>query len=273
MTLPGAGAPDPRVLATVSAMQEAFARALRSRLVNRVGADVPVRAGPVEAHTLGRALEDGATEGHPVYARAVAGSDSVLLAIEGPLVARVVGLLLGGQSEGDRGAPRTPTNTDLRVCRRVFDDAVGALHSVWPGADRKFELETVSAVARSAVTWPLPTAVFTTTVQLGDESLPGCLRLVIPAAAARSWSGSAPEPTAARIAGSWDRVMPVSVDAVIELGRIKLPLSSVRALRIGDLLPLGSPRDARVMVVGQPVLQGEPGERSGMRCLRIRSRI
>lgn len=272
MTLPGAGAPDPRILATVSAMHEAFARALRSRLVNRVGADVPVRAGPVEAHTLGRAIEDGTSEGHPVYARAVAGGDSVLLAIEGPLVARVVGLLLGGASEGDRGQPRTPTNTDLRICRRVFDDAVGALHSVWPGPDRRFELETVSAVARSAVTWPLPTAVFTATVHLGDEGLPGVLRLVIPAAAARSWSGQAPEPSAPRGPGSWDRVMPVSVEAVVEFARVKVPLSQVRSLQIGDVLPLGPAREARVFVKGQQVLYGDPGDRAGVRCLKIRGR-
>ena len=65
------------------------------------------------------------------------------------------------------------------------------------------------------------------------------------------------------------RTMGLPLELVAELGRLELPLRRLRQLAPGDIVPLGSLDDVRVLVNGRPMLAGEAGERDGRRAFRV----
>jgi flagellar motor switch protein FliM len=70
-----------------------------------------------------------------------------------------------------------------------------------------------------------------------------------------------------------DRVMPLPITLTAELGRVRMSLASLRALKPGDELDLGPVRDAVLRTGDRPTFTGEAGIQAGYRSIRIKGRI
>ena len=70
-----------------------------------------------------------------------------------------------------------------------------------------------------------------------------------------------------------ERIFPLSVDVVAELGRTKCSLSRLHALTPGDTLAFGPQKPVILKVNGRPVIACEAGTRGGSRSVKMLHRI
>jgi flagellar motor switch protein FliM len=202
--------------------------------------------------------------------------------LEGPLIQRLVGMLLGEdpKTTNDDYAMRPLTELDLRFLRRICDDIVQNLVRACTMHPRPEPIiELVVPNPRSAPSLPKTTTVVDVTIDFGPPHEPfGLASIVLPAQAEGVlWPAKSerrPTPGALlRPDEGIDRVMPVSVEIVAELTRKKLPLSDVRKLHVGQILELGPLRDVELRLSGQTAFTAEAGERDGVRSVRIRKKV
>ncbi len=107
-------------------------------------------------------------------------------------------------------------------------------------------------------------------VQIGDEDTAGTIVLLVPAGAiatqgAAEASPSLPDPAMA------EAVADVELEMVAELGRVRLNLTKIARLRVGDVvrLPLSIDTPARLHVGGRNLFSGSPTTRGAQIAVSI----
>jgi flagellar motor switch/type III secretory pathway protein FliN len=272
---------------------------MRTALVNRLGTDVPVRFGDLSWMAWADLQDEFLDEASAVFLRfrlEPSGHDGVL-ALEGALLHRVMGLMLGESPNGEGGGAwqkRAPTRMDLSVARRLGLDILGALAEALPGAprggwqlhDRTAPRETpvdpsrprlvlleVSGASRVDLEVARTALMMDATLDFGPAEDPyGLMTLALPAAfAADLW----PETVVEKPAGQdgLARVLPLPVTAIVELARVRLSLGELQGLRVGDRISLGAARAVTVTVAGRPAASAEAGDVDGIRCVRVLDRL
>ncbi len=279
---------DARVTSPV--LEEVFAgaaRRLRARLATRVGSDTPVRVTDVRVTMLQELLEgaeyaDGAlwvtftTEGH---------DEPCVVAMEGRLVARLIGRMLGdAATDLEDYTPRTVTEVELAIGSRICREFLDAVEQCWtmsvpprfryvqaaPSrrvcADLDGELSMSVTVVDVAYAGSVLGSIFVALpMQLVRRLIPRAAA-VIPGASGRGDAAQSNRPA------QFDRVMPVEVDVVVELARLNVPLRQLQALRPGDEVAIGTVAEAVARVGDQPIFSGEPGSSGPIRSIRVTSR-
>lgn len=265
-------------------VQELFrnvARALRLKLVNRINDEVDVRFAGVEVVHLGRVLDRFSTQDGAVFATLTVGPQRVpcLVSLQGPLLSELVAQLLGSHEDDSRGlAPWRPvTRVDLRLAERILSDLIECIQvSLAPESEPEIVLESITSNTRVRLSLPRGTSMIESTLDFGPPDSPfGLASCWIPGhLTSYLWphrSGRMQQASATPEEGL-ARVMPVPVEAVVELARITLPIGKVKSLEVGDLLPLGAVRNVTMRVGNKQLFVGEPGEQAGNRSMRIDKR-
>lgn len=273
---------DRGVLGLVQELYRTVARLVRNRLVNRVNGEMQIRYGTVEIASLGRVMDRIQSQDGGAFAtfRLQPANVPGVIVIQGQLLYRLVGVMLGESSEGEPSLyhwrPLTPV--DLRIAQRVCDDILGGLIEASPmPVPPDVVLESVTANPRVRTGLPRGTTVIEASLDFGPPDNPyGLVSIILPGQATGIlWPSRTHRPQGSREASQEgiSRVMPLPVTAVAELARVRLPLAKVRQLRVGTMLELGNLRDVEVRVGGKPALVAEPGERDGVRSIRVKRKL
>lgn len=276
--------PDRESAGTLPALEDLFreaARDVRTRIVNRAGADVPVRLGLAQVTTIAGVIDDtdardggvfGLFRFHPM------GLPGIFV-VQGRLLARIVGVLLG---EDPAKAPppyriRPVTRVELRFAERIVEDVLGSLQAAWP-IDPKptLELEAIGTGPRLTSSLTPTTPVIAGSLDFGNPESPfGLLTVAIPAQAARDLQvpkmAVIPRAVKAR-RYSADRILPLPMEAVAELGTTRMKLRELRELKVGQEIQLGASRQVEVKVGGKVLFFGEPGHHAGRHSVRVTGR-
>lgn len=277
--------PDREASSTLPALEDLFraaARDVRTRLVNRAGADVPVRLGVAQCTTVGRIVQDtDAREGgvFGLFRFNPLGLPG-LLVVQGRLLARLVGVLLGEDPELEPPPYRVRpvTGVENRFCERICEDVLASLAGAWPKSPRpQLDIESLGPNPRLASGLSQTTSVVAASLDFGRPDAPyGLMIVAIPAEAARDLRVPRVQAINAETRKrryDADRLLPVELEAVAELARTKLTLSALKGLEVGSTIDLGSRQSVRVHVNGSTLFTGEPGKQAGSHSVRIVKRI
>lgn len=252
----------------------AAVRRIRVMLVNRLGVGVPVRFGEVGNITFGELTEQFLSEGAGVFVTYSfePGGHRGLLAIDGALLYRIMGLLLGEDPHGEP-APfvwRAPTRMDLAIAERLAADIFeGVLESLPPGTGGRLRIDEVTANPRVRLPYGPSMPMWDVTLDFGPPQDPfGLVTLALPSTFAETVWPRPARPMIAPDEGT-QRVLSLPVSLVAELGRISLPLGEVHAMSEGTLLPLSMPREVVLSVAGHRRFIAEAGVVDGQRCVRV----
>lgn len=267
---------------TVSRTKEMLSQALRPvriRLVNRIGANVPLSITRCEITQLGALRRRLVADEVRLLARIEMqpSGAGLLMGLDTGLLFRMIGLLLG------EGSPHSPvavthrpfTAADKRIAGRLIEDLVAGLQEGLPSAASSQTLKVLEITDDPNVDLGLPstTSMIDVALEVGDPEGPlGTAILSIPSTSVRVLMPDvAPKPAASDPSGrGMARVLPIRVDAVAELARVKTSVSKLEHLAVGDLLPIGRPRSIEVRVRDRVALVAEPGvSDSGSRCIRV----
>lgn len=264
---------DPEILSRMHDLFAAAVRGMRANLLARIGTEVPVRFGDVSYVPHGELADHFHDEGHALYVRfALQPSDLTgVLAIDGALLSRLMGLMLGE----DPWAPptpfqwRPPTRMDLNMARRIAEDVFDGLAEAMGAQAQQIEVLDISASNRIDLPYPRTSLLLDATLDLGPPEEPyGLMTLALPLAfASAAWPETTPKKTTSP--GGLSRVLPLPVTVVAELGRAHLTLGAIQDLRPGDTLKLGPPREARVTIADRAVLAAEAGTVDTTRSVRV----
>ena len=119
---------DRGVLGLVQDLFRTAARRVRTRIVNRCGQDVAVRYGTAEVSSLGSVIDRLQSQEGGAFARfhLTPGDVPGLVVIQGPLLFRLVGVLLGEDIPA-MYRWRHLTQVDLRMAYRLCEDALNGI--------------------------------------------------------------------------------------------------------------------------------------------------
>jgi flagellar motor switch protein FliM len=277
------GRTDPAVVGRVEEAFRVAARRVRTRLVNRGGADLSVRFGSAEMASLGVLMDRYRGREGGVYARMRIGPGDLhgMVVIEGTLLQHLIGVMLG-EIPGPGTEParlRPPTKIDLRLAQRVVNDAfLGLIDAAAPGIGAKAKIEYISANPQLGLPLPRSAVVIEASFDFGPASGPhGLLSFLLPVELVNAWwpprVGREEEPEERTTADGIGRVMPIPITMVAELGRLQLSLAAVRAIRPGTMLDISAMREVQVRIGDRVAFVGEPGEQNGARSVRVRARL
>ncbi len=277
--------PDREAASTLPALEELFrsaARDIRNRLVNRAGADIPVRLGVAQVSTIGEILQDTDTRDGGVFVMFRFNPMGLpgLVIIQGSLLARLVGVLLGEEPEAE--APpyrvRPVTRVEMRFCQRVVEDVLESLSAAWPtDTPPRLEVETLGSNPRLAKGLSQTTSMIVASLDFGPPISPyGLMTVAVPGQATRDLRVPDVAPISETMRSSRydaERVMPVRLTAVAELAHTRVTLHELHKLTPGTVLDLGPRQTVQVRINGRVVMTGEPGSKGGSHSVRILSKI
>ena len=195
------------------------------------------------------------------------------------LLTRLIAVLLGEEmSDNDTPAQlRALSPVERRIASRMCADLLAETTACWPESPAPhIQLGTLAASTRPRDASISTVPVYSATFDLGPVDSPlGLLTLGLPlhalSALAEEESDEAPPPV---VRGpDLSRVMPVEVELVVELTSMRLTVNELRALEVGDVVPLGSMRSALVRVNGLPLFEGQAGAANGARSIKITRRV
>ncbi|MEQ1504721.1 MAG: FliM/FliN family flagellar motor switch protein [Myxococcota bacterium] len=265
---------DPAASRMVEELFRAAVGRVRTRLVNRVGTDLPVDSISTEWAPLGQAL-DGLAPGAAVATFRIEPSGLTgVCAVEGELLTRLVGQILGQQNEGTwtAAADRPLSRFDLVIARRVSEDVLGGIVELFP-QEHTVSVLAVGSSARVALGLPRTAFVGSTVYEVeAPGGHRGRIQVVMPSEITRV-AAPRPAPRASDPREGLERVLLLPVTVVAELRRISLSLSQLKAVRPGQILDLGPAKDVVVRVGDRPALLGEPGVQNTLRSVRIKGRV
>jgi flagellar motor switch protein FliM len=246
---------------------------VRTRLVYRVGTDLPLGPVTVDWAPLGQVLDrlsGMATARFQIEPSGLVG----LVAIDTDLLTLLVGQILGQSPDrpwlGREG--RSPSRFDMVIARRIAEDVLGGIVEVispevaqtvtvdTASAQRGMGLPRTALVGAAQYEIPLP----------APEGAQGRILVVLPSEIARM--ATPKRITRQENRAGLERVMPLPVVAVAEVRRISMSLAQLREIRVGHMLDLGSAKDVVILVGDKPALVGEAGVQNQMRSVRIRGR-
>lgn len=257
---------------------DGVARRLRTRVLCRSGADFSVR---LEGLSLGSfeellARPEGADGGLWCAWTEPGGVDSGLVVVDGELLRALLGRMFGDTGSSATGpelGTRRLTPLEQRVGTRVIDEVCAALEEHWPTRPGP---STVGR--RTMTTVPGPgtvrsdTRVVIATIVCGSEEAPiGSVTIALSTGQLRGLAqvpSAPPPPRSAR----FDRVLPVSVELIVELARVTVRMRRLRELQVGEELALGVAREVCGRVSGHAAVYGEAGASGTQRSLRVRRR-
>lgn len=273
---------DRGVLGIIQEVFRASARRIRNRMVNRTNSNLAVRFGAVEISHLGRVLERIQTQDGGAFATFRFGEQGLpgLMVVQGPLLYRMVGIMLG--EDLTKEVPlyhwRPLTRVDLQIARRLCVEVLGGIQeAIQMDPVPQLTLETISDNPRVRLPLPQGSTVVEVSLDFGPPDQPfGLMSIIVPGQSAGVlWPDHLNRPSApvATDPAGFDRVMPVPVTVVAELARVKMSLSKVQDLRPGALIDLGFLREVMMRVGDRPLLAAEAGESDGLRSVRITRRL
>lgn len=258
------------------------ARRMRTRLMSRSGSDTPVRAMEIQS-LLVPDLLDLPEVGNGVlwssYAAGRSGGNGVIV-IEGALLDGLIGRLFGASDTPAMGAyQRRPlTDVEIRVGTRIIDEIYEAMAACWPIQPPVELLDRATTITRpNATTLPPTSRIVAVSLECGPEEEPlGRITIALPMSVLRSLAAGPvmanARPPVVR-AANYDRVMPMEIEVIVELARVRATLQSLQSMQIGDELPLGAMREVRALINGRPTLIGEAGNEGSQRSFRVMRRI
>jgi len=270
-------------VSAVARVEEVFriaARRIRTRLVNRGGADVQVRFGTAEVGPLGGFMDRFRAKEGAIYARLRLGPGDMpgLLVVEAALLQHMIGLMLGDPtaSIGPQGF-RAPTAIDLRIARRIMGDAlIGVTEMAAAQVNARARIEGISANPAMVVPFSRGAVVLETSLDFGPPGSPfGLMSFLFPAELVHAWFPTRPSRTEGEqvLREGMSRVMPIPETLVAELTRVKLTLADLKGLKPGSVIDLGPTREVPLRVGGRVAFVGEPGEQNGVRSVRVKNRL
>ncbi|NCG19837.1 MAG: hypothetical protein GWP91_12585 [Rhodobacterales bacterium] len=255
---------------------------IRTRLVNRIGGEVPVRFGTSTVSSLGEVFDRLHGNGAAIGQFSVHGPEGDIrgiIVLEGALVHRLVGLMLGEMGDGgSEESMRALTSLDLKLAKRVCEDVLTAMCDA-SSLERRpsVVLDSVTPTSRAVPSLPRSATVLESTLDFGPPDAPYGLASVLLPAQARGVLWKSKHQARRRVSSDDGqgilRVLPVSLMVVAELSRLQLPLSRLRTLAVGDTLDIGMVKRVELRVSGRPALVGFAGEEDGVRSVRIESRV
>ena len=259
----------------------AIAHRIRARLVNRSAADIQVRVAGVEVKSLGAVLEDPEYRENAIYGlmRFTPPGLPGLIVLQGSLLSKIVGAMLGEyMGEDDEPPPvRALTSVEQQIALRVCNDVVSELGEAWPvGPAPRIEVERPATSGRVVAGAVRSVAVFSATLDFGPPTNPyGLLSCNVPVQVFRDMGGPSviEQDKASSRGGDLSRVMPLEVELVAEIAKLKMTVGQIRALKAGDNLEVGPVRTATLKVNGKALMEGKPGELDGQRSVQITRRL
>ncbi len=231
--------PDREAALALPALEDLFravARQVRTRLVNRAGADIPVRLGVAQVTTVGHILEDSETRDGGVFS--VFSFDPLglpgLVVVQGRLLARIVGVMLG-ESPTEEAPPyriRQVTDVELRIAKRACEDVMNGLIEAWPASKpMKITVDSIGTNPRAASGLAETTPVVAASLDFGRPDDPyGLMIVAIPAQTTRDLRVPTLRTLKRAPRGSHvdlKSCMPLEVDLVAELAAIQLSFSEM----------------------------------------------
>lgn len=268
----------------IELVRELFRTATRNlhvRLADLYDVDVPARTAAVSYSHLGDVLNRVGRDQGSVYVSFLLAPSNLpgLLSVDGELLFRLAGLLLGEDPNGDLPMyrSRAPSRVDMQIARRLAMDVLYCIEqSAMPGVEPRFSLQHVGTASRPPTTMPKSAGVVEVSLDFGPPDKPyGLMTLMLPARMSGIlWPSQiiVPEPDmpASRSIG---RVLPLPIELTAELGRIHISLADLRNLQEGSVLDLGPQSDVVLRVGERAMFASEAGERGAVRCVRVIHRI
>jgi len=259
----------------------AIAHRIRARLVNRSAADIQVRVAGVEVKSLGAVLEDPEYRENAIYGlmRFTPPGLPGLIVLQGSLLSKIVGAMLGEYMGDDEEAPmaRALTAVEQQIALRVCNDVVSELTEEWPVRPApRIDVDRPATSGRVVAGAVHSVSVFSATLDFGPPTSPfGLLSCNVPVQVFRDMGGPSvlEHDKSSAVEVDFSRVMSLEVELVAEIARLSMTVGQVRAMEIGDSLEVGPVRKAVLKVNGRPLMEGKPGELDGHRSVQIRRRI
>jgi len=269
---PYAGKIDDELLAQVTYLFRKVVPGLRRRLVNRVGSSLRVALGEVGSASIGECLDVRSSGPAAVGEFQLAPNLKAMVIFEGNVLCRFLGMMLGEDPDKPIVTARPIlTRVDLRIGRRICEDFIDTL-GVQTGLEGNTKLLDVRPAPRSLGWIPRSSRVLTAALEFGPEDAPfGKAQVVLPLNTTQLLFGSAAPLGEAR-AAHVESILPVQVEVIAELARVKMAIAALSNLSEGSMIELGRPGDVRLTVNGKTAIYAEGGESDGMRSVRILGR-
>jgi len=211
------------------------------------------------------------------------GGTAILITVEEALMLRMIERLLGGRF-GDTPTPRSLTEIDIALARRVFEDLLSTLSTVWQDllglsvSAQEFELHNTSLEYLPAIHAPIqPTLELT--IEVRDQSASSTIVLLVPftaiECATKSLGGSGAKYTDGLTGGEADgedlrgALGSVRVEVCAEVGELELTIGEVLALGEGDIVPLGTAENAGIAIGERRLHVVRPGLSGKRRAVKI----
>ncbi len=272
------------VLRQIGHVYDGMARALTTSLSAQLRATVRVEAPLPEQRTYEEFISGCNDPGIIAAFAAEPLSGSALLEVDPEVAYPMIDRLLGGSGEAGHSVSRPLTEIETTVIQRVLGTILANWRDAWwnvaPVRPRVLGVETNPLFVQLAAPGDI---VLSVTLTCGFGRHEGRLRFCLPHTMLepvlrrlpdREWSrhaegegavGSQPE-----LARQLARVV---VPVRVEVGRARLSLAQVRALRPGDVLPLGVPATALAWVhaADRPRFRGRIGVQGGRLAVEVAS--
>lgn len=211
------------------------------------------------------------------------GAAVILLTLEEPLLLRMIERLLGGRFT-DTPAPRGLTEIDLALGRRMFEELLRTLSSVWlellglTVSAQGFELHNTSLEYLPAIQAPIqPTLELT--IEVRDQSASSTILLLVPFTAieraTKSLGGagakyedglSGVDTDGGSVRGA---LAGVNVEVCAEVGQVELTIGEVLALEQGDVISLGAAGNVGITIGDRRLHEAQPGLSGNRRAVKI----
>lgn len=277
--------PDREAAAALPALEDLFrtvARKVRTRLVNRSAADVPVRLGVAQVTTVGNIMDDSESRSGGVFAmiRFEPLGLPGLVVMQGRLLSRIVGVMLG-ESPDDEAPPyrsRQVTEVEMKIAERTCQDVITGLMETWPSSKPiTVTLGEIGTNPRTASGMANSTPVVAASLDFGRPDDPyGLMIIAIPAQSTRDLRVQQVK-SISRGKGSGEvdlnRVMDMEMKTVAELAKVTIPLSKLKSLGVGGMIDLGPAQLVKLIINGHTTILGEPGESRGCHSIRVVERV
>ena len=207
---------------------------------------------------------------------------TILLAIELPLVLRMIDRLLGGTGE-IKGSRAELTEIELAIARRLFRTVVAPLSVVWEELlGLTLHVREVGLKLDNVNLAPSSEPTLTITIEATSGGSSETFAMVIPYRAieaaeerlsAASYGEGVVDPQMReRVQRA---VSAAEIELRVEAAAIMLPLDDVLAFEVGDIVKLGSDAGAGVTVYAGvvPVHRARPGRSGAKRAVEILDRM